>query len=183
MSDEANKAEDVSPWERREGEDRWYSRFLLYRDMGASRSLLGAIHLEEAKKSKEKQSISPPGAWSNAFKQWDWKKRAQAWDDEQERIALASTKYGRISERAKLIDGWISTQDAIMKVHIAEKGYVRADNMEQLRGLLDDMAKETGGRVKLTKAEEKISFDVQGARDRLAQKLAALPDDDDNDLI
>jgi hypothetical protein len=172
--------EEAAPWERREGEERWYSRFLLYRDMGYSRSLLGTVHLEEAQKSTGKRSISVPGAWLNAFKRWDWKKRAQAWDDEQERLTLAATKYGRISERAKLLDEWISTQDSIMKVHIAEKGYVRADNMEQLRGLLDDMAKETGGRVKVTKQEHSGALDIQGAKDRLLQKLQALPDDDDD---
>lgn len=174
-------SEEQEIWERREGEDRWYARFLLFRDMGYGRSLLGAIHLEEAKKSKEKQSISPPGAWSVACKQWEWRKRAQAWDEEQERIALAECRYARVSERAKLLDRWITTQDAIMVTDVGDKskGYVRSDNMEQLRGLLDDMAKETGGRVKVTKNDTTNTFDITGAAARLAQKLEALPDDDE----
>lgn len=147
---------DESIWEKREGEGRWYARFLLYLNMGAGRSLLGAVNLEKsserAEKSRKKQSIRVPGAWNDAFKQWEWRKRAQVFDEEQQRLALASTKYASVSERAKLLGRWISTQDTIMVADVADKGYARADSMEQLRGLLDDMAKETGGRVKVTKA-------------------------------
>lgn len=174
---------DESIWEKREGEGRWYARFLLYLNMGAGRSLLGAVNLEKslaserAEKSRKKQSIRVPGAWNDAAKQWEWRKRAQAFDEEQQRLALASTKYASVSERAKLLDRWISTQDSIMVSSVADVGYARADSMEQLRGLLDDMAKETGGRVKVTKTDATVSFDEQGAKERLMQKLAGLTDD------
>jgi hypothetical protein len=83
-----------------------------------------------------------------------------------------------VSERAKLLDEWIAAQDASIKMHLDGQGYARADSLEQLRGLLDDIAKETGGRVKVTKADASVGLDVQGAAARLLQKLAGLPDDD-----
>lgn len=145
--------QDIEIWERGEEEPAlWYGRFLIFRDMGYARSLLGSVHVEEAQKSPKKPSVAPPGAWKDAAKQWEWRKRAEVWDAEQERLALAECKYSRISERAKLLDKWIGTQDAIMIASVAEQGYARADSMEQLRGLLDDMAKEMGGRVKVAKA-------------------------------
>lgn len=166
MSDEGQ------PWEKREGEGRWYIRFLVYLRMGPSRSLLGAVNV--ARKGPKKPSISAPGAWKDAAKRWEWKERAQAYDEEQERLALAECRFARVSERAKVLDRWIGTQDAIMLASVEEVGYARADAMEQLRGLLDDMAKETGGRVKLTKQEHSGSIDVSGYKELLLERLARL---------
>src|SRR5258708_6162101 len=159
--------EQEATWERREGEERWYARFLLFRDMGPRRTLLGAENLEKVRKSQKKSEVSASGGWRDACKQWEWRKRAQGWDDEQERIALAECKYARVSERAKLLERWIDTQDTIMVASVADVGYARSDNLEQLRGLLDDMAKETGGRVKLTKNDTTATFDIAGAAARL----------------
>src|SRR5258708_3080788 len=103
--------------------------------MGPNRTLLGAVHVEEkAQRSLKKPSIAPPGAWKDACKQWDWRKRAEAWDEEQQRIVLASTRYASVSERVKLLDRWVSTQDVIMIAQVTDQGYARADSLEQLRG-------------------------------------------------
>lgn len=144
---------DEQAYERMPDEPhRWYSRFLLYRDMGPARSVLGAENIERVTRGHEKSHYTS-GGWREAAKTWQWRTRAEAWDEEQQREALASTKYALVSERAKLLDRWISTQDTIMVAQVADKGYARADALEQLRGLLDDMAKEVGGRVKLAKQE------------------------------
>ena len=182
-------SEDI--WERRIAQSepmRWYARFLLYRDMGSARTLLGTVHLEEqkpkkAQKSPKKPSESVPGAWKDAFRDWEWRKRAEAWDEEQERLAQAACKYTRISERVKVLDRWVDTQDGIMRTSVKDAGYARADSIEQLRGLLDDIAKETGGRVRQTKAsvDHRGAIDIQGARDRLLDKLNRLPDDNEDD--
>jgi len=74
------------PWERRRDESgelepmRWFGRFsAIYRPMGTERSLLGAVNLHRVKNGAKKGN-SVPGSWEEAFNQWDWKNRAEAWD-------------------------------------------------------------------------------------------------------
>lgn len=155
---------------------RWYARFLLFRDMGPARTKLGAVNLEkkrEAEKGGEKRTFKPatstPGAWEEASKAWDWKARAWAWDEEQERLSQAACKYARVSERLKLLEKWVDLHSGLMATHVRDKGYARADSLEQLRGLLDDIAKETGGRVKLTKKD---------VTHHLPKEYINMPDDD-----
>lgn len=57
----------------------WYSRFLVFLDMGTSRTLLGALNSYEEKQRKA-PSKSIPGAWNNQARQWDWRARADAYD-------------------------------------------------------------------------------------------------------
>ncbi len=58
----------------------WFGRFdTIYRPMGTERSLLGAVNLHRVKNSAKKGN-SVPGAWEKAFNEWNWKKRAEAWD-------------------------------------------------------------------------------------------------------
>lgn len=74
-------------WERRENEPNlWYSRFVAYRNMGTSRSLLGAVSAER-KLAQKGAAKSVPQSWYEAAKTWDWKARAEAWDADQRRIA------------------------------------------------------------------------------------------------
>ena len=46
--------EQEAIWERRDGEERWYARFLLFRDMGPGRSLLGAENIEKVRRGLKK---------------------------------------------------------------------------------------------------------------------------------
>ena len=73
---------NIHPWECQTGENsRWYGRFLAYRDMGPSRSILGAYKRELAENSrKEQDKASVPNSWDNASKQFRWAERADAWD-------------------------------------------------------------------------------------------------------
>lgn len=65
-------------WERQEGETtKAYAAFCVYRDLGSDRSLSKAA--ESLGKSKPMME-----QWSSKY---DWVKRAEAWDDEQDRIA------------------------------------------------------------------------------------------------
>lgn len=66
------------PWERQPGETaRAFEAFVVYRDMGASRSL------KKAGQNLNK-AITTLAEWSSKY---DWVKRVAAWDAEQDRIA------------------------------------------------------------------------------------------------
>src|SRR5262245_8453686 len=65
----------------------WFSRFERFRSMGPTRTMLGAVHHEEAEKGGQKRSRKVPGAWDVAAERWRWRHRAAAWDAEQIRQA------------------------------------------------------------------------------------------------
>jgi len=75
----------IQTWERQRDDDGdlepmlWFARFTLYRQMGSDRSLLGTVNEHRNKKSQKKSNYTP-GAWRDAYKQWNWKERAEAWD-------------------------------------------------------------------------------------------------------
>jgi len=79
-------------WERQRDEDGelepmlWFERFSLYLEMGADRSLLATVNEHRRRKGQNKTPHSPT-SWRNTEKDFDWRKRAEAWDaSELERI-------------------------------------------------------------------------------------------------
>jgi hypothetical protein len=51
--------------------------------------LLGTVNGERTEKGREKQS-KVPGAWNQAFARWNWRERAEAWDEHEMRILRAA---------------------------------------------------------------------------------------------
>lgn len=163
----AEEGQQQPIWERRDGEpNNWFARFLSFKQLGPSRTLMAVIHSEEAKKGKTKQSKSPPGAWSQACEQWEWRQRAEAWDTyEQKRIeaqrqayvdAIMSEGYALVYERIKALGDMAKTIDWSMRDPESKEynaKWIDADKINQWRGVLDDIAKELGQRVKVSKQE------------------------------
>lgn len=80
----------MADWDRLETEGetgRWFDRFERFRAAGPGRTLLGALHGEEADRGGERRSARLPGAWDRAAAKWRWRERAAAWDAEQARLA------------------------------------------------------------------------------------------------
>jgi hypothetical protein len=97
---ETAQPEQKPAWERQKQEPaRWFLRFQLYRNLGPKRSLRATIAAEceaqpatkgdkqprqsAARQSEHLSDVSVPGSWSRAAKVWQWKERAQAWDQDQ----------------------------------------------------------------------------------------------------
>jgi hypothetical protein len=82
----------VEPWERRPGEPNlWYARFERYRLAGSSRSLLGSVNADRQSRGAAK-TRSTPQAWAKNANRWQWRERAEAWDEcqrQQARLAHA----------------------------------------------------------------------------------------------
>lgn len=95
------------PWDRQRDDDGelepmlWFSRFdTYYRPQGPERSLLGSYNLWQAEKGKKK-SNSPSGAWYNAWQEWRWQERAEAWDLEERRKRIAEEEAQRREMRRR----------------------------------------------------------------------------------
>ena len=68
-----------SIWEQQEGEpNEAYARFLVYRNLGITRTLEKAYNSQYANNRKKSQSIS--GTWTGDATKWNWSERASAWD-------------------------------------------------------------------------------------------------------
>lgn len=83
---------ETKPWDRQPGErNLWYDRFTRYRLIGATRSLLGIykLDLQERGRKGKKEPTRAAESWRKASAEWNWKARAEAWDEiiRQERIA------------------------------------------------------------------------------------------------
>lgn len=137
-----------------------------------------AARAERAVKSIQRQMRKTPGSWSRAYALWRWRERAEAWDTcvaaqvaaeaEAERLRIMSSGFALAHNRVKALNAladllfgeaniydrrWLPDVKAIgsgrdgtfEKVDVV---HFNAGLLEQLRGALDDLAKETGGRVR-----------------------------------
>lgn len=72
------------PWDQQPGEsDERYTRFLLYRNIGPSRSLRKAYYhyLQEYDGFRGPiKGVRPPHQWAADSSQWGWVARSSAWD-------------------------------------------------------------------------------------------------------
>lgn len=190
-------------WERQPGEPaRWYARFLLYRGMGAGRSLLACFHREEALKSTNKHYNHVPGSWSQACERWNWKARAEAYDADQqaqaeerrrvlleleqaeiERIlttgyALMHKRIEGLSKMAELVELSFLEKDKETNEAKINFAWVTPDKIREYRGCLDDIAKELGQRIKKSEIAGKdggpIKFITEWAG-------GALPEESENE--
>lgn len=64
----------------------WFQRFIMYRDIGTDRTLLGTFNLHKRQEGnyqgdKHGNATSLPGSWTKATKKWQWVERARAYDD------------------------------------------------------------------------------------------------------
>lgn len=189
--------EERQLWDRMEGEPlRWYARFDRFRLMGWRRSVADVYHKENSVKQR-KTALKVPGDWYKTAKQWQWDERVEAWDAhkrverdriialEEEEILKAeySLKHNRIKDLNKLAvllkeevedenKRWVEDVKAVGK----EAYYVKQFNdavIREYRATLDDIAKEKGERVKLTKSEitGKDGGPIQMGRDPNLQLL------------
>lgn len=69
-------------WEQQDGEsDAAYSRFLIYRNLGITRSLDRAYQSTLADSDATKRNKTRAnGTWTQELSKYEWQKRADAWD-------------------------------------------------------------------------------------------------------
>lgn len=82
-------ADERMPWDQQEGEpNRWYQRFNAFRLAGPGRSLLGCVNEERCGKGQGRTNNAPT-AWREASEKWQWRERANAYDQHLTKLAEA----------------------------------------------------------------------------------------------
>lgn len=78
-----DEIKERKPWDQLEGEpNAAYARFLVYRNVGPSRSLLKAYIAQSGIASKSRKKPQVPGSWQDECTKFDWVNRSLAWDIE-----------------------------------------------------------------------------------------------------
>lgn len=89
----------MGTWERGPDEPSlWYDRFERYRLAGAARSLL-KLYNDERERKGQKRASSPPTAWREMARTWQWERRAEDWDEAERQRARAAAEQDRQQER------------------------------------------------------------------------------------
>ena len=90
-------------WNRMKNENsKWYERFEQFRMLGPDRTLLGILN-QMVVQPGEKRRTSIPASWSNAFVKFNWKARAEAWDDaERHKNRQANEKARQKARKARV---------------------------------------------------------------------------------
>jgi hypothetical protein len=179
-------------WDRQPAEGpKAYKAFLLYRNLGARRSLDAAYQLSLPEQQKSNKRAT--GRWTEWSRQFQWLTRAQAWDTwrqaEHERIEqelekeeiqrVMSLRYAKSYYRVEDLNTvaenllkeiketdkvWLPDVKSIGGGEFAERvDLIRfnAQLFQQYRGTLEDIAAELGGRVKKQEVTGKDGGPIQ----------------------
>ena len=184
MADEL-QLDPEQPWSQLVGRENnlWHSRFLIFRDMGPVRSILGAQRIECHRVNKE-----PPRwtarSWREKSVEYQWHKRAEAWDEYQRREVF-NDGYAYDLVRIKKINTLLDMLekrlfDALNNMKPTKGGFPDFIAGRYLEAL-DAIAKETGGRVRVTETKLDGTLNVVGAKESLLGKLSRLTDAEEED--
>ncbi len=88
------------PWDRQPGEsNRWYARFTAYRLAGSSRTIEDVYRVE--REAKGRVGKRPGHLWYLNSKAWQWKERAESWDQFEEKRIEAEWEERRKEQRER----------------------------------------------------------------------------------
>lgn len=158
MAAEIDKNQDGDPWDQMPNEPaKWYALFTEYRLLGPSRNFRRFYRMKRVQTGKsDLGQISGASAhWLKYFTEWHWKERAEAWDAEVREEQEAHTEQ-ILGEGLALAHERIVKLKAVadkLEQYILDPKVTRVSPyiLEQYRGLLDDIAKEKGERIKETR--------------------------------
>ncbi len=120
VREESDETEPVL-WEQWDGEPpRWYERFVAYMLMGPKkRSIRGCF--KKFYHGRLGNEFFTPQRWYNASSDWQWAKRAGAWDIEQARLLAVADQEERLEARTQ------------RRTLIRDLGEVFAEKIDDLR--------------------------------------------------
>lgn len=169
-------------WLQFEGEPHlWYSRFLIYRNMGHTRTFLGAVHTEEADKGSHKRSRKVPGAWDRAIKKWRWKERAETYDrylemkEDRQRDLILNTGLALMHNRVAVLKEMGELTIGVVREK-AQNKIINAREHEVARQWLAAIAEEKDERSK--RKDMEISLEVKASGHLLSIDPTKLTEDE-----
>lgn len=169
-------------WSQQPGENnRWFNRFELYRLAGPNRSMLDAYNEEHRRKAEKagkvyKRKTSMASNFYEKAREWQWEKRAQAWDNhvlEQQRAKDAEARGKALEQVHKLRRTTIEALQAMLgQVITAEQKAVKQTGEPSID---PKTLKELAQAASIIFKESRIEFgepteytDITSAREKLS---------------
>lgn len=123
---QANGEADAPVWERKDGEPaRWYARFEVYRLLGPSRTMKAAHrHCAEM---EGRRGRYPNSQWFQIAERWQWRERADAWDQVEREALRKAEKDQRMAAHLKRAD----MLDVVLDVAFRAMMLAGLDNMPE----------------------------------------------------
>lgn len=177
MTDKAPAELDADqPWNQLTGieNDMWYSRFLIYRDMGPVRKIMGAYRIE-CRRLHKPDPKGTPRSWREKSKEYAWYKRAKAWD-EHRRAEVFSEGYAYDLTRIKKLNVIAQAlENRIIKgfLNAKEPKGISYELIDLYLKTVEALAKETGGRIQ--------KKEVSGPNGTPLEVLLFLPEQEQGD--
>lgn len=169
--------ENEQPWNRLTKEnDLWYSRFLLFRDLGPARKVHRVFVLEWEKKRPGENVPAINRNWYQSAEKYKWIERANAWD-EYRRKEVYTQGYASELERIAKLDKLIARlEERIIKAFQSAKEPkgISYELLDLYLKAIEAIAKETGGRVQRK--------EVTGAGGAPLEVLLFLPEQEQDEL-
>jgi len=155
---------EIEPWDQIIGDPvrgneptYWYGCFTFFRLMGPRRKLARAFRLYNAENRGEPAQYDKPKAatWIQMAELWNWDQRAEAWDREQIEL-MEAIAHTELNEGLSLIHERVRSLKLIsrkLELYLLDPHNTRLSpgTLEQYRGLLDDIARELGHRIRETR--------------------------------
>jgi hypothetical protein len=145
METEGRESTEAKPWDQQAGESSfWFNRFTQYRLLGPRRSIDSA---HRASKPVEGLTGQTAGShWFKAAKEWNWKERAEAWDQAEREEFVASEAARRLDARRRRLEIIEEVQEHAYKAIVAAEldrldKYTARELLGQTRMLLADSLK------------------------------------------
>jgi hypothetical protein len=149
MDDTPVQLPETEQWLRLPGESNlWYSRFVLFLELGPGRTQLGAVHVEDRQQNRPLTRWTP-GSWRAAFKKFRWQERAEAWDEHRRKevfnrgFASDLVRIEKLDRLAVRLEEKIEAMFQAMKPPKSFSDLLVGRYLEAL----DALAKETGWRI------------------------------------
>ena len=121
------------PWDQLESEpDAAYKRFLLYRNLGPSRTMDRAYRAQGKRLKRGKTKRAPPN-WYEDSQKFDWRRRAHAWDLQMLHLAGEEAVVAMV-ENAK--EGASKTLQGILDAPVPTDWGKIVENLRALAGII-----------------------------------------------
>jgi hypothetical protein len=93
----------ASRWERMSGESNlWYARFEAYRELGSGRSIRKLFLRYKQERGLHAKAV--PGRWYAVARRWQWRERAEAWDQAEREMLREQERERRVQSHQRRMD-------------------------------------------------------------------------------
>ena len=177
-------------WERRESEsDEAFAAFVLYRDMGRSRTIEAAYRKSVEARSGTRKKSGRPAAKKGSSRHWEiwssdneWVARSLSFDDHNDRVELEARDMARAKEAAKWEARRLAQREREWEMSVKLQAKAESLMDQDLEARAGDSARLAESGSKLARLSAGMETDHTKVTGAIAVMEVDLSDKDDDQL-